>query len=128
MMLSKMVPDLTTQVKAELAHLIVLADGLSLVLIVLRVVNLRVDPGSLVVWIVNLSRLPLSVHLIVPVLGLGCVRVGDVFRLLPVLGLDILGIVNLGSVNPVIGLAHLRVLDLLGREEVPVVSERSLLG
>merc|ERR1719189_2930741 len=124
MMLSKMVPDLTTQVKAELAHLIVLADGLSLVLIVLRVVNLRVDPGSLVVWIVNLSRLPLSlvlgvidhgrlplsVHLIVPVLGLGCVRVGDVFRLLPVLGLDILGIVNLGSVNPVIGLAHLRVL------------------
>merc|ERR1712217_744470 len=48
------------QVKAELAHLIVLADGLSLVLIVLRVLNLRVDPGSLVVWIVNLSRLPLS--------------------------------------------------------------------
>merc|ERR1711974_200198 len=34
------------QVKAELAHLIVLADGLSLVLIVLGVVNLWVDPGS----------------------------------------------------------------------------------
>merc|ERR1712066_958914 len=56
------------QVKAELAHLIVLADGLSLVLIVLRVVNLRVDPGSLVLGVIDHGRLPLSVHLIVPVL------------------------------------------------------------
>ena len=44
-------------------------------------------PLSLVLWVVNHGRLPLSVHLIVPVLGLCGVGVGDVLGLVPVLGL-----------------------------------------
>merc|ERR1719458_2168148 len=103
------------QVKPELAHLLKLANGLGLLLIVLGVLDLGVDPGTLVVRVINLlgfplslvlgvvnhGRLPLSVHLIVPVLGLGGVGVSDVLGLLPVLGLGILGVINLGSVNPV---------------------------
>merc|ERR1719282_2141933 len=130
------------QVEAELAHLVVLANGLGLLLVVLGVINLGVDPGSLVVGVINLSGLPLAlvlgvvdhgglplaVHLVVPVLGLGGVRVGDVLGLLPVLGLGVLRIVNLGGIDPVGGLAHLGVLDLLGGEEVPVISKGSLLG
>ena len=48
------------QVEAELAHLVVLSNGLGLLLVVLGVVNLGVDPGSLVVGVVNLpTRLKL---------------------------------------------------------------------
>ena len=67
-------------------------------------------PLSLVLGVIDHRRLPLSVHLVVPVLGLGGVRVGDVLRLLPVLWLAVLGVVNLGTVNPVLGLLGLGVL------------------
>merc|ERR1740123_515844 len=115
------------QVKPELAHLVKLANGLGLLLIVLGVLDFGVDPGTLVVRVINLlgfplslvlgvvdhGGLPLSVHLIVPVLWLGGVGVGDVLGLLPVLGLGVLGVINLGRVNPVGRLALLGVLDHL---------------
>merc|ERR1719322_1410711 len=108
------------EVKADGAELLVLADLLDVVGVVLWVGDHGVDPLALVVGVVDLpglplalevgvvdhGGLPLAVHLVVPVLGLGGIGVGHVLRLVPVLGLG-----------------RLRVLDLLGREEVPVVLE-----
>ena len=45
-------------------------------------------PLSLVLGVVDHGRLPLAVHLVVPVLGLGGVGVGDVLRFVPVLYLS----------------------------------------
>ena len=42
-------------------------------------------PLSLVLGVVDHGRLPLAVHLVVPVLGLRGVRVGDVLGFVPVL-------------------------------------------
>ena len=39
------------------------------------------------------------------------------------LWLDILRIIELGLINPVVGLLGFGILDLLGREEVPVISQ-----
>merc|ERR1719234_1258406 len=130
------------QVEADLTALRVLADILGVIGIVLRVVNLWVHPLALVVGVVNLpwlplslvlrvvnhGRLPLSVHLIVPVLGLCGIGVGGVLGLVPVLWLDILRIIKLGLVNPVVGLLRFRILDCLGRQEIPVISQRSGLS
>ena len=46
-------------------------------------------PLSLVLRVVNHGRLPLSVHLIVPILGLRGIGVGGVLGLVPVLGLEV---------------------------------------
>ena len=67
-------------------------------------------PLSLVLGVVDHGRLPLAVHLVVPVLWLGGVGVGHVFGLIPVLGLAVLGVVDLLLVVPVLGLGRLRVL------------------
>ena len=45
-------------------------------------------PLSLVLGVIDHRRLPLSVHLVVPVLGLRGVRVGDVLGFVPVLRKD----------------------------------------
>ena len=37
-------------------------------------------------WVVNHWRLPLAVHIIIPVVGLGGIGIGDVLGLVPVLG------------------------------------------
>merc|ERR1719495_835896 len=130
------------QVEPDDTVLRVLGNSLGIFGIVLGVINLRVNPWSLVVGVVNLlglpfslifrvinhGWLPLSVHLIIPILGFGCIRVGDVLGLLPVFRLRVLGVVNLGSINPVIGLLLLGILDHLGWEEVPVVSQRATLS
>lgn len=85
------------EIKSNGADLVVLVDGG--VSNVLGVVDLWMHPGSFVVgvvqhpWlplaleggVVDLRGLPFTVHLIVPVLWLHCVRVGDVLRLVPVL-------------------------------------------
>ena len=42
-------------------------------------------PLSLVLGVVDHGRLPLAVHLVVPILGLGGVRVGDVLGFVPIL-------------------------------------------
>merc|ERR1719385_461655 len=109
------------QIEADLAVLCIFADVLGIVGVVLRVVNLWVHPWALVVGVVDLGRLPLTVHLIVPVLGLRRVGVSDVLGLVPVLWLDVLRVIELGLINPIIWLLCLGILNLLGRQEVPVV-------
>jgi hypothetical protein len=114
------------------------ADFVSLVQVgvslVLRVVDLRVNPHALVGRVVDLLWLPVSlvvgvvdhggfpfaVHLIVPVLGLLSLRVGNVLGLLPVSGFGVVGVVNGGALVPILRLLGFGVLDLLGRQEVPV--------
>ena len=44
------------------------------------------------------------------------------------LRLDILRIIELGLINPVVGLLGFGILDRLGRQEIPVVSQRSGLS
>merc|ERR1719288_411038 len=102
------------QVEADFAALCVFPDVLGVIGVVLGVVNH--------------GRLPLAVHLVVPVLGLRCVGVGDMLRLVPVLRLGILRVIKLGLVNPIVGLLCLGVLDHLGRQEIPIVSQCSGLG
>ena len=53
----------------------------------------------LVLGVIDHGWLPLSVHLVIPVLGLGGVGVGDVLGFVEVLGLSVLNVVNLGPEN-----------------------------
>lgn len=69
------------------------------------------DVSHLVVGVVYHGRLPLSVHLVIPVVGLGRVGVGDVLGLVPVLRLLVFRVVDLLPVVPVLGLLRLWVLD-----------------
>ena len=66
----------------------------------------------LVLRVIDHRGLPLSVHLIVPVVGLLGVRVRDVFRLVPVLGFGVLRVVDLLTLIPVIRLLGLRILNI----------------
>jgi hypothetical protein len=103
---------------------------------VLGVVDLRVDPLSLVGGVRNSlwsprslelgvrdSRgLPLSVKFIIPISRLGSLRVvnfsGDI---IVSFWLNVFRIVDVGLVNPVSGLGDGRVVDLLGLQNVPVL-------
>lgn len=67
-------------------------------------------PDSLVVRVVDHGRLPFTVHLIIPVLGLGGIRVGNVFRFVPVLGFLVLRVGDGGPVVPVLRLLGFGVL------------------
>lgn len=67
-------------------------------------------PDTLVVGVVDHRRLPLAVHLIVPVFRLDGVGVRDVLGLVPILGLLVVGVGNGGLVVPVFGLLSLWVL------------------
>mmetsp|Transcript_23844 Transcript_23844/g.48278 ORF Transcript_23844/g.48278 Transcript_23844/m.48278 type:complete len:319 (-) Transcript_23844:72-1028(-) len=108
------------------------------VICVLRIGNLGVLPPPLVLWVgdhlgrprsivlrvVHHRRLPLAIILIIPVIRLRCIRVGDLLRDVVIsLRFHILRINDLPLINPVIGLGLLRILDLLGGEEVELVLE-----
>merc|ERR1739838_493896 len=102
---------------------------------VVWVVNLGVNPGSLVcgvgdllglpfalvVGVIDERVLPFAVHLVIPIFRFDGVLVGNVFGLLPILGFDI-GFIGDGFIIiPVFGFGCLGVLDGLGGEEVPVL-------
>lgn len=128
------------QIETNGTDLVSLVDiGVSLVL---RVVDLRVNPHALVGRVVNLLWLPVSlvvgvvdhrglpftVHFVVPVLGLLSLGVSNVLWLLPVLGLGVVGVVNVGALVPILGLLGFGVLDLLRRQEVPVSLQLATLN
>merc|ERR1719228_2543399 len=129
------------EIETKFAKLVEFSKSGSLFLVIFGIVNFRVDPWSLVVRVVNLSGFPLTlvfrvvnhgwfpftVHLIIPVLWFGSIRISNVLWLLPIFRLDILRVINLGGINPVVGLADLGILDLLRWEEVPVIGEGTLL-
>ena len=85
------------------------------------------DPRSLVVGVGDLLRLPfafvfgvvdhgwfpLAVHLIVPIVGFGGVRVGDVLWLVPVFRLLVILVIDLLTVIPVFWFLGIRVWDVL---------------
>lgn len=66
---------------------------------------------DLVLGVVDLRGFPVSVHLIIPVVGLLGIRVSDVLRLVPILGLLVLRVIDVLVVVPVIGLLCIRVLN-----------------
>ena len=71
----------------------------------------------------NLGPTRPASHL-VPVLGSKQVRIEPSLNYVLVhLGLDILRVVKLGLINPIVAILCLRILDLLGGQEVPVVSQ-----
>merc|ERR1739838_194621 len=107
------------QIKTNVAHILTLVQ----VIIggVVWVVNLGVNPGSLVCGVGDLLGLPFAVHLVIPIFRFDGVLVGNVFGLLPILGFDI-GFIGDGFIIiPVFGFGCLGVLDGLGGEEVPVL-------
>ena len=78
------------------------------------------DPSEL---LFNLGPTRPAGHL-VPVLGSIQVRIEPSLNYVLVhLGLDILRVVKLGLINPIVAILCLRILDLLGGQEVPVVSQ-----
>lgn len=74
----------------------------------------------LVVWVVDHGRFPFSVHLIVPIFGLGGFWIGNVLRLVPIFGLFVIGICNGWPVIPIFRFRLVGVFDFLGGKEVPV--------
>mmetsp|Transcript_15699 Transcript_15699/g.40159 ORF Transcript_15699/g.40159 Transcript_15699/m.40159 type:complete len:296 (+) Transcript_15699:1408-2295(+) len=92
--------------------------------LVLRVRDLVGLPLALVVGVRDEGCLVLAVELLVPVLGLLGLRIHDVLRdIVPALWLLILGIIDVLFVHPVGRLALLRILDLLGRQEVEIIEQ-----
>ena len=92
---------------------------------VLGVLDLLGGPGALVVGVVDHGGLPLSVELLVPVLGhLGVGVDNGLGNVVVPLGLLVLGVVNVLLVHPVGRLGLGGVLDHLGREDVPPVLNR----
>lgn len=85
-------------------------------------------PFSLESWVINLRWLPFSVHLIIPILRLGGIRIRDVLWLFPVIGLGVIGVIDGGTVIPVLWLLGLGILDLLGWKEAPVILKVSRLS
>ena len=78
------------------------------------------DPSEL---LFNLGPTRPAGHL-VPVLGSKQVRIEPSLNYVLVhLGLDILRVVKLGLINPIVAILCLRILDLLGGQEVPVASQ-----
>lgn len=65
---------------------------------------------NLVIWVVNLWWFPLSVHLIIPVVGFLGIWVRDVLRLVPVFWFFVIRVIDLLTLIPVIGLLGFRVL------------------
>merc|ERR1719481_930242 len=96
------------QIKSDLAVLLVFSNSLSICRIVFWVVNLRVDPSSFVVGVVNLSgfplslvfrvidhwRLPFTIHLVIPILWLGSIRVSNVFWFVPIFGFGVFRVID----------------------------------
>mmetsp|Transcript_27575 Transcript_27575/g.45593 ORF Transcript_27575/g.45593 Transcript_27575/m.45593 type:complete len:234 (-) Transcript_27575:462-1163(-) len=122
-------PDFETNVCASIfAHLVHLV-----IILVLRIVDHRMNPLALVFRVVNHLGLPfalvvrivdhgcfpLTVVFIVPVFGFLGIWVGDFcWNVVPSFGLLVFRVGDLGLVNPVSRFAGIRVLDLLGRQKV----------
>ena len=81
----------------------------------------------LVLWVVDHGWFPFSVHLVIPVFGLGGFRVSDVFWLVPVFRLGVGRVVDHLAVVPILWLLRFRVLDLFRRQKVPVLFQFSRL-
>lgn len=83
--------------------------------------NLLGGPLALVLGVGDLGGLPLAVHVIIPVLGLGGLGIGNAGGfVVPVGGLDVSRVVDLGAVVPISGLGLIGILDLLRGKEVPL--------
>merc|ERR1712051_100815 len=127
------------QVEADETEVIVLVD--SVVILVLRIRDLlrlpetlvgRVRdplavPVTLVGGVVFHGPLPLSVLLIVPVVGLLGLAVHHPLLLHPVVGLLVLGVVDHGVVHPIVGLLVVGVRDLLWLQHLPVLLDGALV-
>ena len=102
----QLVADVRALVRRELHPLLVLGVGDLLgrpLALVRRVVDLLRAPLALEVRVVDQRRLPLAIVLVVPVLGLGRVRVRDLRRdVVVALRLLGLGVIDLGLVDPVL--------------------------
>merc|ERR1719323_2917578 len=116
------------QIETDFADFIKLGNVLSIISIVFGVVDFGMDPFSFVVWVINLSWFPFSVHFIIPILRFGSIRISNVFRLVPVLGFGVFGIINLGPIVPIFRFFGFRILDFLGWQKVPVLFKSSFLS
>mmetsp|Transcript_18200 Transcript_18200/g.43078 ORF Transcript_18200/g.43078 Transcript_18200/m.43078 type:complete len:218 (-) Transcript_18200:307-960(-) len=95
--------------------------------LVVRIVDHLGLPRPLEVRIVDHGRLPFAVVLVVPVVGLLGIGVGNFLRDVVVsIGLLVVRVGNSLLVHPVVGLGLVRVLDLLGGEEVELVLELAI--
>merc|ERR1719216_472250 len=92
------------------------------------VVNLWMNPFALVCWVVNLFWLPLTVHLIIPVIWFLGLWVRDVLRLVPVFWFRILWVINLLVVFPIFWFLGIWVRDFLWSKEVPISFKISTLN
>merc|ERR1712083_1193457 len=123
------------QIKSDLAVLLVFSNSLSISRIVFWVVNLWVNPSSFIVGVVNLSgfplslvfwvidhwRLPFTIHLVIPILWLGSIRVSNMFWFVPIFGFGVFWVIHLSIINPISRLLSFRVLDFLGWKEIPII-------
>mmetsp|Transcript_1005 Transcript_1005/g.3206 ORF Transcript_1005/g.3206 Transcript_1005/m.3206 type:complete len:338 (-) Transcript_1005:359-1372(-) len=92
--------------------------------LVCRVGDALGGPRALVLGVGHARRLPLAVVLVVPVVGLGRLRINNLLRdVVIAVGLVVVGVVDHLLVNPVRRLGHRRVLNLLGRQQVELVDE-----
>ena len=127
------------QVKADEAEVIVLVQVV--VIDILRVGDLlglpealvrRIGdslhgPLALVVGVVDHGCLPLAVLLVIPVVRLGGLGIYDLLLLHPAVRLLVLRVVHHAVINPVAGLLVIGILDLFGRQELPVLLQGALV-
>merc|ERR1712083_446603 len=116
------------QIKSDLAVLLVFSNSLSISRIVFWIVNLWVNPSSFIFWVIDHWRLPFTIHLVIPILWLGSIRVSNMFWFVPIFGFGVFWVIHLSIINPIGRLLGFRVLDFLGWKEIPIISKGARLG
>merc|ERR1712051_1130286 len=127
------------QIKTDEAEVVVLVHGI--VINELRVSDLlrlpdtlvgRIGdaldiPITLVGWIVLHGRLPLAILLVIPIVWLLRLVIDDPLLISPIIGLLVLGVVHYGVVHPIRWLFVIRIRDLLGGQQLPILLQGSLI-
>merc|ERR1712203_993450 len=84
-------------------------------------------PVSFVCWIVFHWGLPLSILLVVPIVGFLGIAVDNTLLLDPIVWLLVLWIVNHGFIGPIVRLLVIWIRDLLWFQHLPIILDGSLV-
>mmetsp|Transcript_59793 Transcript_59793/g.177199 ORF Transcript_59793/g.177199 Transcript_59793/m.177199 type:complete len:257 (-) Transcript_59793:709-1479(-) len=128
--LPQLKPNMGTPIRAYGVHFIIIFvvgvvnDGVFPLTLVVRVGDPIRPPLTSVLRVVKHWGLPLTIILVIPILGLLRFRVRDLLSdVIISLRLLVLRVVHLSLINPVIWLGLIGILNCLGQEEVKLVLE-----
>jgi hypothetical protein len=93
-----------------------------------RVFNFLRTPSSFVFGIGNFGGFPFTIKIIIPIFRFLCIRINNFSsNIIPSSGFNILRIINVFIINPIGGFTLGRIVNFLGRKNIPEIWDRSTL-